>query len=132
MLWSIHSGLSEQEGSVSGPISLLCLLLRLSIGSWSGADPYRNNTSHLPIHIHLIFSLIWTRATSCGSFKGLLGLEYRRRILQFSVLLIFSSGKYWQSLSSLSYLSPSESGVACQIIRNGTEKNTTDEMKIMS
>ena len=56
MLWSIHSGLSEQEGSVSGPISLLCLLLRLTMWSSSGAHPHINNGHWSPLinkHIHI-------------------------------------------------------------------------------
>ena len=106
MLRSIHSGLSEQEGSVSGPISLLCLLL--SSDGELILTPY-SNIGHSSFILSLIISClsIWTQTEK--SLSSLLGaVDPRRRkhmtheepsILR--LVQFFFLGKYWQSLSLL-------------------------------
>ena len=108
MLWSIHSGLSEQEGSVSGPISLLCLLLRLTMWSSSRAHPHINNGHPSSLSIFPSWHSIFTRTLS--SLQNLLGDVWgnTRWSFQLFVLLIFSLVNIDSlSLSSLSSLSVS-------------------------
>ena len=103
MLRSIHSGLSEQEGSVSGPISLLCLLL--SSDGELILTPY-SNIGHSSFIFSLIISClsIWAQTESKSHLTHGLENTWHMRSLQFFVLFNFSFLVNIDSLS-LSFLS---------------------------